>query len=124
MISGMKQVIDTSEDGARLTPEQLADAGVEPGERAVIEIRPYSEEDGSRRPKARCYRPRSSSSTCAAPRRRVAAAHPRNMARFLRCFNRLPTTAPSHSRALTSRRGSYHKDGIASEVAPAVVELR
>lgn len=45
MIGGMKQVIATSKDGARLTPEQLADAGVEPGDRAVIDIRPYSEED-------------------------------------------------------------------------------
>lgn len=45
MSVGMKQVIATSEDGARLTPEQLADAGIEPGERAVVEIRPYSEED-------------------------------------------------------------------------------
>lgn len=45
MIGGMKQVIATSEDGARLTPERLADAGVEPGERAVVEIRPYSEEE-------------------------------------------------------------------------------
>jgi hypothetical protein len=45
MIGAMKQVIATSKDGARLTPEQLADAGVEPGERAVVEIRPYSEED-------------------------------------------------------------------------------
>ena len=45
MIGGMKQVIATGKDGARLTPEQLADAGVEPGEPAVVEIRPYSEED-------------------------------------------------------------------------------
>jgi hypothetical protein len=45
MVGGMKQVIATNEDGARLTPEQLANAGVEPGERAVVEIRPYSEED-------------------------------------------------------------------------------
>ncbi len=45
MIGGMKQVIATGKDGARLTPEQLVDAGVEPGEPAVVEIRPYSEED-------------------------------------------------------------------------------
>jgi hypothetical protein len=45
MTGGMKQVIATTKDGARLTPGQLADAGVEPGERAVVEIRPYSEED-------------------------------------------------------------------------------
>jgi hypothetical protein len=44
MIGGMKQVIDTSEDGAGLTPEQLADAGDEPGKRAVVGIRPYSED--------------------------------------------------------------------------------
>jgi hypothetical protein len=45
MIGGMKQVIATTKNGATLTPEQLADAGVEPGERAVIEIRPYSEDE-------------------------------------------------------------------------------
>ena len=45
MIGGMKQVIATGKDGARLTAEQLVDAGVEPGERAVVEIRPYSEDD-------------------------------------------------------------------------------
>lgn len=41
----MRRVIDTDLEGARLTPQQLADAGVEPGERAVIEIRRYDEED-------------------------------------------------------------------------------
>ena len=45
MMGAVKQVIDTDHDGARLSPEQLADAGVKPGERAVIEIRPYSEEE-------------------------------------------------------------------------------
>lgn len=45
MMSAVKQVIDTDQNGARLSPEQLADAGVKPGERAVVEIRPYSEED-------------------------------------------------------------------------------
>ena len=45
MIGGMKRVIATTKNGPRLTPEQVADAGVEPGERAVIEIRPYSEEE-------------------------------------------------------------------------------
>jgi len=44
-MSAVKQVIDTDLDGARLSPEQLADAGVKPGERAVVEIRPYSEEE-------------------------------------------------------------------------------
>jgi hypothetical protein len=39
MMSVVKQVIDTDQDGARLSAEQLADAGVKPGERAVIEIR-------------------------------------------------------------------------------------
>jgi hypothetical protein len=45
MIGGMKQVIATTKNGAKLTPEQLAHAGVEPGERAVIEIRSYSEDE-------------------------------------------------------------------------------
>ena len=40
-----KQVIATDEDGARLSAEQLADAGVAPGERAVVEIRPYTEDE-------------------------------------------------------------------------------
>jgi hypothetical protein len=45
MIDAMKQVITTDEDGAKLSLEQLADAGVKPGEQAVVEIRPYSEEE-------------------------------------------------------------------------------
>ena len=45
MIEAMKQVITTDENGAKLSPEQLADAGVKPGEQAVVEIRPYSEEE-------------------------------------------------------------------------------
>jgi hypothetical protein len=45
MMSAVKQVIDTDEDGAGLSCEQLADAGVKPGERVLIEIRPYSEEE-------------------------------------------------------------------------------
>jgi hypothetical protein len=45
MIGAMKQVIATNKDGVRLTPEQLVEAGVEPGEHAVVEIRPNSEED-------------------------------------------------------------------------------
>lgn len=45
MTGAMKQVIATDMDGAKLSPEQLADAGVKPGEQAVVEIRPYTEED-------------------------------------------------------------------------------
>ena len=45
MTDAVKQVIATDRDGAKLSPEQLADAGVQPGEQAVIEIRPYTEED-------------------------------------------------------------------------------
>jgi len=45
MIGGMKQVIATTRNGATLTPEQLPSAGVEPAERAVIDICPYSEEE-------------------------------------------------------------------------------
>jgi hypothetical protein len=45
MTNAMKQVIATDKDGAKLSPEQLADAGVPPGEQAVVEIRPYTEED-------------------------------------------------------------------------------
>lgn len=44
-MNAMKQVITTDEDGARLSPEQLADAGVKPGEQAVVEIRPFTEEE-------------------------------------------------------------------------------
>ena len=45
MMNAMKQVITTDEDGVRLSPEQLADAGVKPGEQAVVEIRPFTEEE-------------------------------------------------------------------------------
>jgi hypothetical protein len=41
----VKRVIPTDENGARLTVEQLADAGVAPGERAVVEIRRYTEDE-------------------------------------------------------------------------------
>lgn len=41
----MRTVIDTSAEGTTLTAEQLADAGVAPGERAVIEIHRYDVED-------------------------------------------------------------------------------
>lgn len=41
--SAMRSVIATNAEGAKLTPQQLADAGVAPGEPAVIEIRPYDE---------------------------------------------------------------------------------
>jgi hypothetical protein len=41
----MKTVIATDEKGARLSPEQLADAGVKPGEPAVVEIHPYTKRD-------------------------------------------------------------------------------
>ena len=33
MTDAVKQVIATDKDGAKLSPEQLADAGVKPGER-------------------------------------------------------------------------------------------
>jgi hypothetical protein len=49
MLGGMKQVIATTKDGAMLTPGQLEDAGVEPRERAVVAIRPYSEVDRGER---------------------------------------------------------------------------
>lgn len=41
----MRSVITTDADGAKLTAKQLADAGVAPGERAVVEIRRYTAED-------------------------------------------------------------------------------
>jgi hypothetical protein len=43
-VSG-KQVVATDKDGARLSPGQLAEAGVAPGESAVVEIRPYTEDE-------------------------------------------------------------------------------
>ena len=52
MTDAVKQVIATDKDGAKLSPEQLADAGVQPGEQAVIEIRPYRRRTGSPKPKA------------------------------------------------------------------------
>ena len=51
----MKQVIATAQDGARLTPEQLADVGVKPGEPAVVEIRPYTKRDFERDDAGRVY---------------------------------------------------------------------
>jgi hypothetical protein len=45
MADAVKQVIVTDKDGAKLSPEQLADAGVLPGRQAVVEIRPYTDED-------------------------------------------------------------------------------
>ncbi len=41
----MGHVVSTDEGGARLTAEQLAQAGVKPGEQAVVEIRRYGEEE-------------------------------------------------------------------------------
>lgn len=41
----MQQVIDTTQDGAQISPEQLADAGVAPGQRAVVDVRAYTEAD-------------------------------------------------------------------------------
>jgi hypothetical protein len=55
MNTAVKQVIATDEDGARLSPEQLAHAGVKPGERAVVEIRPYSKRDFERDDAGRVY---------------------------------------------------------------------
>ena len=55
MIDAMKQVIATDKDGAKLSPEQLADAGVKPGDRAVIEIRPYTRRDFERDDVDRVY---------------------------------------------------------------------
>ena len=55
MMTAVKQVIDTNSDGARLSPEQLAHAGVKPGERAVIEIRPYTKRDFERDDAGRVY---------------------------------------------------------------------
>ena len=41
----MKQVIATTKNGVTLTPESSPSAGVEPRGRAVIDIRPYLEEE-------------------------------------------------------------------------------
>lgn len=51
----VKQVIATSNDGAKLSPEQLTDAGVKPGEPAVVEIRPYTKRDFERDDANRTY---------------------------------------------------------------------
>jgi hypothetical protein len=55
MIGAVKQVIATDKDGAKLSAEQLADAGVRPGERAVIEIRAYTKRDFERDDVGRIY---------------------------------------------------------------------
>ena len=55
MTNAVKQVIATDKDGAKLSPEQLADAGVKPGDRAVIEIRPYTKRDFERDDVDRVY---------------------------------------------------------------------
>jgi hypothetical protein len=55
MITGMKQVIATDENGARLSPKQLTEAGVKPGEPAVVEIRPYTKRDFERDDAGRVY---------------------------------------------------------------------
>ncbi|MGH2858614.1 MAG: hypothetical protein ACRDMJ_14155 [Solirubrobacteraceae bacterium] len=55
MTDTVKQVIATGKDGAKLSPEQLADAGVNPGDRAVIEIRPYTKRDFERDDVDRVY---------------------------------------------------------------------
>ena len=55
MTDAVKQVIATDKDGAKLSPEQLADAGVKPGDRAVIEIRPYTKRDFERDDAGRVY---------------------------------------------------------------------
>ena len=44
-MSVVQQVIPTDDDGARLSPEQLAEAGVKPGEPALVEVRPSTLED-------------------------------------------------------------------------------
>jgi hypothetical protein len=41
----MRHVVSTDETGAQLTAEQLAQAGVKPGEQAVVEIRRFGEEE-------------------------------------------------------------------------------
>jgi hypothetical protein len=45
MNTAMRHVVSTDETGAQLTAAQLAEAGVKPGEQAVIEIRRYGEEE-------------------------------------------------------------------------------
>lgn len=55
MVDAVKQLIATDKDGAKLSPEQLADAGVKPGHRAVIEIRPYTRRDFERDDAGRVY---------------------------------------------------------------------
>lgn len=45
MNSTMRHVVSTDKTGARLTAEQLAEAGVRPGEQAIVEIHRYSEEE-------------------------------------------------------------------------------
>jgi hypothetical protein len=62
VIAGMKQVMATDESGARLSPKQLADAGIKPDERVVGEIRPHTRRHFERDDDGRVPRPRRSSS--------------------------------------------------------------
>jgi hypothetical protein len=55
MSVAVKQVIATDKHGAKLSPKQLADAGVQPGDRAVIEIRPYTKREFERDDAGRAY---------------------------------------------------------------------
>lgn len=47
MNDGVRLIVSTDETGLHISPEQLARAGITPGSRAVIGIRPYTEEDRS-----------------------------------------------------------------------------
>jgi hypothetical protein len=51
----MQRVIPTDRDGAHVSAEQLADAGVTPGEPAVVEVRPYTKADFEREDRDRTY---------------------------------------------------------------------
>jgi hypothetical protein len=45
MNSNMHLIATTDENGLHLDPEQLERAGIKPGSRARVEIRPYTEDD-------------------------------------------------------------------------------
>jgi hypothetical protein len=50
-----QQVIPTDRNGAHVSAEQLADAGVRPGEPAIVEVRPYTKADFERDDGDRTY---------------------------------------------------------------------
>ena len=116
MTNAVKQVIATDKDGAKLSPEQLADAGVKPGDRAVIEIRPYTKRDFERDDVDRVYDTVEGFTELArgllrAARRRAVAAMPTNgrTTAFLRLYAALRRRSAGGHESVLGRRGGTRR---------------